>query len=146
MAGQVRHARRALRVIHSFESARKERLSLTGSTSDLGEETDQSAAGLAGVSPILEHAAVGDYPAAVVESNTHSRGFAAPTDPVKGSLSDAVEPAVIGQIWLLLGPSNGGPPRNNECLLKIWEHGCSCPKDRCSGRLQRGWVNGVFTR
>lgn len=104
MAGQVSHARRALRVIHSFESAKEERLSMTGRrtsgrrTSELGEATDQSTAGLAGVSPILEHAAVGDYPAAGLDSNLHSKGFAAPADPVKGSLNTTIQPAVIGEI------------------------------------------------
>lgn len=100
MAGQVSHARRALRVIHSFESAREERLSMTGRrrTSELGGATDQSTAGLAGVSPILEHAAVGDYPAAGLDSNMHSKGFAATVDPVRGSLNTTIQPAVIGEI------------------------------------------------
>lgn len=123
MAGQVSHARRALRVIHSFEQAREERLSIAGRTSDLGGLPEQSTAGLAEVSPVLEQAAVDNYPATVLDnsvgSNADSKGFAAPTNPVRSSIKTALQPAVIGQ------SSSNQQLETSNSLIAIHAHPCT---------------------
>ncbi len=52
MAGQVSHARRALRVIHSFDQAKEERLSLAAARASDFDAANPRA--FAGVSPVLE--------------------------------------------------------------------------------------------
>lgn len=95
MAGQVSHARRALRVIQSFELAKDERLSLAAaraSGSEPSNELEQDSAAFAGVSPVLEQVAVGDYPHSQSEADGKQTGFAT-TD---NNINATIRPTVIG--------------------------------------------------